>query len=104
MVVGGCFFGGKGFIGGVQCGDKEEDAVLTSRGDSCSRGFAFAVGCSLDVHRTISQLTHSTPDACIGPRGTYFGKLLVIVVKQAKVDGCKPSFQARLSKLSSICP
>jgi hypothetical protein len=24
---------------------------------------------------------------CNGPIGTYFGKLLVIVVKQAKVDG-----------------
>jgi hypothetical protein len=26
---------------------------------------------------------------CIGTRGTYFGKLLEMVVKGAKVDGCK---------------
>jgi hypothetical protein len=36
----------------------------------------------------------------IGPIGTYFGKLLEILLKQAKVAGCKPTFQARLSKLS----
>jgi hypothetical protein len=41
---------------------------------------------------------------CNGPIGTYFGKLLEIVVKWAKVDGCKPSLQARLSQLSSNCP
>jgi hypothetical protein len=35
---------------------------------------------------------------CIGPRATYFGKLLLeIVVKRAKVDGRKPTFQDRLS-------
>jgi hypothetical protein len=27
-----------------------------------------------------------------GPTTTYFGKLLEIVLKWAKVDGCKPSF------------
>jgi hypothetical protein len=35
-----------------------------------------------------------------GPRGTYFGKVLGILLKQAKIDGCKPSFQARLRKLA----
>jgi hypothetical protein len=37
------------------------------------------------------------PSLC--PEGTYFGKLLEQSLKQAKVDGCKPSFQARLRKL-----
>jgi hypothetical protein len=32
-----------------------------------------------------------TPVPRNGPIGTYFGKLLVIVIKLAKVDGCKPS-------------
>jgi hypothetical protein len=41
---------------------------------------------------------------CNGPSGTYFDKLLVIVVKQAKVDGCMPSHKARLSQMSCICP
>jgi hypothetical protein len=34
--------------------------------------------------------------SCIGPKGNSLGKLVEIVVKGAKVDGCKPSFQARL--------
>ncbi len=38
------------------------------------------------------------PEACISPITTYFGILMEIIVKQAKVDGCKPSLQARLSK------
>jgi hypothetical protein len=38
----------------------------------------------------------------IGPRGSYFGKLLELLLKGAKVDGCKPSFSARLRKLLVI--
>jgi hypothetical protein len=33
-----------------------------------------------------------------GPRCTYFGKLLELLLKQSKVDVCKPSFQARQAK------
>jgi hypothetical protein len=40
----------------------------------------------------------------IGPRGSYFGKLLELLPKGAKVDGYKPSFSARLRKLLSISP
>jgi hypothetical protein len=36
------------------------------------------------------------PMVCIAPRTTYFGKLLEILVKWAKVDGCKPMLQAKL--------
>jgi hypothetical protein len=40
----------------------------------------------------------------IGPRGSYYGKLLELLLKGAKVDGCKPSFSARLRKLLYISP
>jgi hypothetical protein len=36
---------------------------------------------------------------CIGLRATYFGKLLELVVKWAKIDGCKPTFQAKTKKM-----
>jgi hypothetical protein len=36
--------------------------------------------------------------------GSYFGKLLELLLKGAKVDGCKPSFSARLSPKLSISP
>jgi hypothetical protein len=34
--------------------------------------------------------------ACIAPRATYVDKIQEILVKWAKVDGCKPILQARL--------
>jgi hypothetical protein len=41
-----------------------------------------------------------------GTRTSFFGEQLETVTKQAKLDGCKPGFQARLSlcfpKLSAI--
>jgi hypothetical protein len=42
----------------------------------------------------------------IGPsRGTYFGRLLELLLKRANVDECKPSsFQARLRFFLSISP
>jgi hypothetical protein len=36
----------------------------------------------------------------IGPKGTYFNNLLELLLKQAKVEGCKPSFKAGPSLLS----
>jgi hypothetical protein len=38
----------------------------------------------------------------IGPRGAYFWKLLEISCKQAKVDGCKPSFQAKACRCGEL--
>jgi hypothetical protein len=37
-------------------------------------------------------------------RGTYYGKLSKITATQAKVNGCKPSFQTKLSPSISIPP
>jgi hypothetical protein len=43
----------------------------------------------------LRYLISKVPSALsIGARGTYFGKLLDILLKRAKVDGCKPSFKS----------
>jgi hypothetical protein len=57
-------------------------------------------------HSKVSFITCKAPPSLWQSQMTYLGKLLVIVVKQAEVDGGKPIFQAqaRLSKNSSICP
>jgi hypothetical protein len=49
-------------------------------------------------NKEVSSLPH------IGPGGAYFAKLLEVLLKGAKVDACKPSFEARLRFLLSISP
>ncbi len=57
------------------------------------------------VKHIITVNRHKVPHMpCIGPRTTYFGKLLEFFFKKAKIDRCKPSFQARLRYLLSISP
>jgi hypothetical protein len=40
----------------------------------------------------------------ISPIGSYFGKLLELLLKGAKVDGCKPSCSSRLCPKHSVSP
>jgi hypothetical protein len=54
-----------------------------------------------DRKRALAEEVSSLPS--IVRRGTHFGKQLELLLTRAKVDGCKPSFQARLRYVLSIC-
>jgi hypothetical protein len=71
--------------------------------DGCKPSFQARLSKILSIYSTqLQEELSSFPS--IGPIGIYFGKLVELLLKQAKVDGCKPSFQARLSRSISISP
>ena len=54
-------------------------------------------------HKATSELQIYTIYNCQGPAGGCFGGIVHIINKTELVNGCKPSFEARLSQSISHC-